>query len=122
MKGIDFKGLHTQPVHNISANLKKNWSDMNRHSPQPTCVHKQSRHQTVDQFKYSINMEKKNYVSPKVDVIPVKTEMALLNWTAGTSSPQEGGDPTGSGGGTTDPNPFGSAKQTSLWESDLSWQ
>lgn len=123
MKGIDFKGLHTQPVHNISVNLKKNCSDMNNYSPRPTCVHKQFSHQTVDQFKYSINMEKKKYVRPTVDIIKVKTEMALLNYSGGTSNPNEGGDPTSGGGGTTDPNPFGSnsAKQSNLWESDQTW-
>lgn len=67
-------------------------------------------------------MEKKKYVSPIVDVIKVKTETALLNYSGETSNPNEGGDPTGGGGGTTDPNPFGSAKQTSLWESDQTWQ
>ncbi len=37
-------------------------------------------------------MEKKKYVSPIVDVIKVKTETALLNYSGETSNPNEGGD------------------------------
>lgn len=61
-------------------------------------------------------MNKKKYLSPSSRIVWLNTKSTILNNSAGTSNPNEGGDPTGGGG--TSPNPFG-AKKFDVW--DESW-
>ena len=49
-------------------------------------------------------MAKRDYTKPLATVVCLKMESALLVFSASTSDPKKGGDPTG-GNGTT-PNPF----------------
>jgi conserved domain protein len=60
----------------------------------------------------------KEYVKPGVAVYLAQHESALLVISAETSSPKEGGDPTG--GDKTTPNPFGpsSAKEQGFDEEE----
>jgi len=62
---------------------------------------------------------KKIYCSPVTTLIVFEAEEKLLTISAGTTDPEEGGDPTGGNSPTTD-NPFvtpGNAKRQ-LWDDD----
>lgn len=65
-------------------------------------------------------MNKKLYESPAITVVNVDMETALLNYSAGTSDPKEGGDPTGQpiDDPKSPPNPFGPAKSYGSWEDE----
>ena len=61
---------------------------------------------------------KKIYCSPVTTLIVFEAEEKLLTFSAGTTDPVEGGDPTGGNGST--PNPFaafGNAKRQ-IWDDD----
>lgn len=64
---------------------------------------------------------KKEYQSPSINVISMKVEKHLLEVSATTTAPTEGGDPTGGNGNT--PNPFdqfgAKAKQFDVEEEDF---
>ena len=49
----------------------------------------------------------KTYLKPIMTVYKMQTESSFLTFSAGTTNPVEGGDPTGGNGET--PNPFGSS-------------
>ena len=51
---------------------------------------------------------KKKYQKPSIDVTFMKVENQLLGVSAGTTDPEEGGDPTGGNGNDSD-NPFKSS-------------
>lgn len=51
---------------------------------------------------------KKKYQKPSMDVTFMKVENQLLGVSAGTTDPEEGGDPTGGNGNDPD-NPFKSS-------------
>lgn len=55
----------------------------------------------------------KEYVKPSVAVYLAQHESALLEISAETTNPKEGGDPTG--GDNTTPNPFGSSSAKEQW-------
>lgn len=51
-------------------------------------------------------MAKRDYTKPLATVVCLKMESALLTFSASTSDPKKGGDPTGGNG--PKPNPFSS--------------
>jgi conserved domain protein len=55
----------------------------------------------------------KEYVKPSVAVYLAQHESALLEISAETTNPKEGGDPTG--GDKTTPNPFGPSSAKEQW-------
>lgn len=64
---------------------------------------------------------KRKYQIPRINVISMKVESQLLDVSAGTKDPTEGGDPTGGNGGTTNPfDQFGAkAGQFDIEEEDF---
>ena len=52
---------------------------------------------------------KKIYCSPVTTLIVFEAEEKLLTISAGTTDPEEGGDPTGGSGNGNTPNPFGNS-------------
>lgn len=65
-------------------------------------------------------MAKRDYTKPLATVVCLKMESALLVFSASTSDPKKGGDPTGGNGST--PNPFESmtgAKDQSWFADEL---
>ena len=65
-------------------------------------------HKISNYVKYFFKMKKaKTYLKPIMMVYKMQTESSFLTFSAGTTNPVEGGDPTGGNGET--PNPFGSS-------------
>ena len=63
---------------------------------------------------------KKIYCSPVTTLIVFEAEEKLLTISAGTTDPEEGGDPTPPGSNGSAPNPFatlGNAKRQ-IWDDD----
>lgn len=51
-------------------------------------------------------MSKKNYLMPEIEKFYMQAEQPLLNYSAQTSNPIDGGDPTGGHGNGTTVSPF----------------
>lgn len=52
-------------------------------------------------------MKKRSYFQPQTACVYLQAEQALLNYSAQTSNPINGGDPTGGYGNGTTTSPFG---------------
>ncbi len=60
-------------------------------------------------MKSNVTRPKMAYLQPVCTCVNVQTESHMLVFSAGTTDPVEGGDPTGGNGNGNTPNPFGNS-------------
>lgn len=75
-------------------------------------THTSPRLKNVTKYLITLNIffkmkKAKTYLKPIMMVYKMQTESSFLTFSAGTTNPVEGGDPTGGNGET--PNPFGNS-------------